>query len=832
MQPIPPLLASLPLARHRQYIENTIAQQKNLLITAPTGTGKSSFLPWLLQQESPDCRVVVLQPRRIAALGLSQFLAKCLQCPVGEFVGYGVRFDNKQSSSTRISFQTYGHFLQAQLHHKSTPPHWILFDEFHERKSEMDLLLSWLLAWQAQDPKAPRLAIMSADLNRTILETQLQIPCLPIEDPGYPVQVLQQEFRMGESLPTQVLRAYRTLQMHGIRHTYLVFLPGKGEIQSTKEFLLDNLKGEEAPQILTLYGGLELEEQSQVFSDSQTHRIILSTNIAETSLTIPQVTAVIDTGLERTNEFDHIRKIPTLRLAKISLQNAIQRTGRAGRTRPGVCIRLWSEKENQTLPKEIIPEILRMRLPRVALIQAALAHQIALPTDSWKWITWPPSPPWMECLAELRESQLISSQNSITPLGLQVLSVPVESPWVAKFLLSANELSNLHLAIATWIDSGNEASSHFKDSMNIANLALDILTTKRGFSQDLVFQFQRLKDWQIHSSNKKLVEGDLTQIIRELLPLFPQTIATSSESGKAYRLPDGTSILLDSNQTQQSPAILAFHLMRSSSGRLQQISRCLFLPVTSELLHQGAPVDEDWQLLWKPNQERFSCICIQIQNGKELGRKEWIPQDCPLPIRKNIESLCTNAWLEKHQREDLSHLWMDENNIHLLNKMKWASLHFPEYNFPNWSEEDWILILSEFTEGVFLQKDLTPLKLRRLLEEYFGNPMLTWLHKTFPDTLRMPNGRIGKYLYPTPDEGPIELSARVSDFFSMQGKHRIAESRVEVRYDLLAPNYRTVQKTWDLTGFWQNTYPEVRKELRGRYPKHPWPEDPGKKIDP
>jgi len=134
--------------------------------------------------------------------------------------------------------------------------------------------------------------------------------------------------------------------------------------------------------------------------------------------------------------------------------------------------------------------------------------------------------------------------------------------------------------------------------------------------------------------------------------------------------------------------------------------------------------------------------------------------------------------------------------------------------------------MDEFTTGIFLMRDLEEQRFRRLVEDYFNRSMLPWLHTTFPDTIRMPSGKMGKYTYPEPADGPIELSARVSDFFSWMGEHWTGEKRVQVRYDLLAPNYRTVQKTWDLTGFWKNTYPEVRKELRGRYPKHPWPEDP------
>jgi ATP-dependent helicase HrpB len=177
-------------------------------------------------------------------------------------------------------------------------------------------------------------------------------------------------------------------------------------------------------------------------------------------------------------------------------------------------------------------------------------------------------------------------------------------------------------------------------------------------------------------------------------------------------------------------------------------------------------------------------------------------------------------------REDLSHLWMGDGVKTLLAKMKWAAQSFPEFELPQWTSEDFELIMDEFTSGIFLQRDLEETRFRRIIEDYFGTHMLGWLQRTFPDILHLPSGRVAHYSYAEPALGPIEISARVADFFGMHGKHTIAEGRIEVRYDLLAPNRRTVQKTWDLTGFWQNTYPEVRKELRGRYPRHPWPEDP------
>jgi ATP-dependent helicase HrpB len=178
--------------------------------------------------------------------------------------------------------------------------------------------------------------------------------------------------------------------------------------------------------------------------------------------------------------------------------------------------------------------------------------------------------------------------------------------------------------------------------------------------------------------------------------------------------------------------------------------------------------------------------------------------------------------MEKHTREDLSHLWLDEENKIFLRKMKLAATHFPDYALPLWTEEDIALVTEDFMSGYFLMRDMNAERFRKHLEAYFGKNMIPWLQQTFPDTLSLPNGKKAKYLYE--EDGLVELSARIADLMPFRGEHFIAKGKVKVRYDILAPNYRTVQKTWDITGFWQNTYPDIRKELRGRYPKHPWPE--------
>ncbi len=194
--------------------------------------------------------------------------------------------------------------------------------------------------------------------------------------------------------------------------------------------------------------------------------------------------------------------------------------------------------------------------------------------------------------------------------------------------------------------------------------------------------------------------------------------------------------------------------------------------------------------------------------------------ECSTEERKSLENQTAAAWKSLMEKEDFTSGWQTDSNLALLAKMKLAAELFPEHNFPKFDEEDFELIMEEFCTGVFLLRDLSEERYRKILEDYFGAYWLEWLHKNFPKSLKLSNGKFAKYLYN--QDGIVEISARIGDFIGMEGEHFIAENRLKVRYDILAPNYRTVQKTWNLTDFWKNTYPQVKKELKGRYPKHPW----------
>jgi len=747
-------------------IEERISSQKHLLLTAPTGTGKSSFLPWLLAGECGH--VLVLQPRQLAARELAKFLASCYKEPVGETVGYKFRFESKLSKNTRILFQTYGSFLAEKTLNSQLS--WVIFDEFHERRAEMDLLLA------AANANGQRVAVLSAELEREALENYLKVKCLKIDNPGFPVEIIRQEAKAGESFAGQVERAVKSILYNEVGGTILVFLPGKAEIAVCRERVAEAL-GKNSPELFSLFGGQLKEEQEKIFEPSQSTRIIFTTNIAETSLTIPNVKAVIDSGFERMAFDDFATGLRTLRLSRIAMQNAVQRTGRAGREQKGLCVRLWSEREEANFAQAIKPEIERINPARFLLQKILLENNLGKQIYLLDKVSEQKE---NAALKELRDLNLID-KNTITELGKKTLQIPVQSLNLARAIAMQKTLSKTILAIAVILENENKSG-------NILHLADD----KEKWQREEKLHFEQL--------NHCTVIGEAINSVEFLLSAFPNALAFKSDGEQSYKTKEGISVFCESKEK----AILVLGLMR---GEKKTTAR-LYAPVPEEYLGNS---ESRLELQWRANQKQF--IAMRVSSfGKE---------ECSVEERKKLENKTAAAWKALMEKEDFANQWLTDANLTLLAKMKFASQLFPEHNFPKFDDEDFSLIMDEFCSGIFLLRDLSEERYKEILEDYFGAGWLQWLHKTFPSSLKLPSGRFAKYLYNS--DAIVELSARIGDFMGMQGEHFIADGRLRVRYDILAPNYRTVQKTWNLSDFWQNTYPQVRKELRGRYPRHPWP---------
>ena len=865
----------LALAEEEDKLVNAINTSRNLLIEAPTGSGKSLYIPWFLSKHFSG-RIVVLQPRRIAALALAQYSAKLHNESCGKTVGYQFRQDSCKSNETRILFQTYGNFLQELLHGKLNAD-WVVFDEYHERRADMDLLFAFL----TRQEKMPRIAVMSAALNRDELEASLGVKCLQLGHPLYPVQILHQKpaaginIAAGQGIESEVVRALRTLYRNNIWQTTLVFLPGKAEIARCHTAASEAF-GDNVAEFLELYGGQDRETQDRIFEETERPRVIFTTNIAETSITVPNVTGVVDSGIERVNEYDDSKKVNVLRTLPISLQNAIQRSGRSGRTQNGCAIRLWTEDTEKHMPQGIIPEVLQIE-PSEFLLQKAMLekfgiHKIQLPT----------------AIPEVREKTATAmlenfgmlQDGRITELGERAIQTPISNIPLALILAKANNAANLPdllLAAMAWIHSGTEFVQKAKTSLNLLTLANDTLTKAINIPREVSFTLKQLRDYREnidkrqHSSRNcfgtkdengstlcvdKRSTGECsgtfsptlsrpelyeTQnlICKQLLEAFPDALATPS--GNVYKLSNGNTIRL---QVAEPPyALLALSMLRTEAGSKSELRVNLYVPISEKLLDSNSE-NVRYELLWRSGQERFIGIEIHESTSstgdlREISRKEILPQEASPKVLEKLKELTVNAWHDKLEKENWTGRYLTEDIQTLLIKMRLAAKLYLDFGLPEFNDEDMELIFNELTDGIFLLRDINEDRYRNIVEDYFGKSMLAWLQKTFPDHYVLPNGKRARYSYQavasayeqssgkivqSADGVLVEISARIEDFMQLRGEHKIADGKLKVRYDILAPNFRTIQKTWDLTSFWQNTYAEVRKELRGRYPKHPWPE--------
>ena len=459
----------------------------------------------------------MLQPRRIAALALAQYSAKLHNEPCGKTVGYQFRQDSCKSSETRILFQTYGNFLQELLHGKLDAD-WVVFDEYHERRADMDLLFAYLVRCEK-----PRIAVMSAALNRDELEAALGVNCLQLGHPLYPVQIIHQKpatgtnTSAGQGLESEVVRALRTLYRNNIWQTTLVFLPGKAEIARCHTAASEAL-GETIAEFLELYGGQDRETQDRIFEETERPRVIFTTNIAETSITVPNVTGVVDSGIERVSEYDDSEKVNVLRTLPISMQNAIQRSGRSGRTQNGCAIRLWTEDAEKHMPQGIVPEVLQIE-PSELLLQKAMLESLderrfpvgagndkhvftarTLEHSTFTIILPTAIPETREKVAtKLLEGFGMLKDGRITELGKRAIQAPISNIPLALILAKAGRAANLPdllLAAMAWVHSGTEFVQKSKVSLNLLTLASDTLTKTINAPREVSFTLKQLRDFR------------------------------------------------------------------------------------------------------------------------------------------------------------------------------------------------------------------------------------------------------------------------------------------------------------------------------------------------
>lgn len=782
-----------------------------LVLTAPTGSGKSTQTPRFLlcDRRGFPGQVLVLQPRRLAARSLAQRVASEAGTRLGDKVGYQVRFESRCGRDTVVLFQTTGVFLQRLLDEPQLPGvGTVLLDEFHERTLESDLALAWLKALRSGPRPDLRVAVMSATMDAGALRAYLP-GAAHIDVPGrlFPVEIRHLPPEPREDLSRHALRALRGLLAGGLRGSVLVFMPGMRDILRTVT-ALGPLCREQGLDLRTLHGSMELSEQQKVLDgEAGVRRVIVSTDVAETSLTIPGVAAVIDSGLHRMAGYSPARGINTLYLSRISRASAAQRAGRAGRTGPGVCVRLWPHAEESSMPAAIAPEMLRLELGTLLLRAAALPGKL-------DWLAPPPEPARAAAERALLSIGAVVA-GRITERGRALLRYPV-SPRLAAVLLDAQGLGAEELSLACAMAAVLESpvSRRRGKTVDLSVLAADL---KSGRDEELPWEagqiFRQLE--RLSAPEPRAGNGTLEEL---WLRAYADRLAARQGESGTYRLADGRRALLPLEKGGRfPPLLLALEVEETAgAGQSRQTGVPVHLPCDVATVRRAFPGECACKTALEFDEEQRRVLKSEklLFRGLALSSK-------PVPMSPADRKAAAAVWAEKFASGELAHPGRDEKVEQLLARLALARRFYPELGLPAMDEDDWRLVYEEVCGGGSSWAEIERVSLLAHIGRYVGPRLMAFLDKTLPERRKLPNGRTGKFLYSATQ--PPEFAARLEDLWGMKGSLALCEGRLPVTFDILSPAFRTVQKTQDLGAFWTGAYPKIKKELQRKYPRHLWP---------
>lgn len=810
----------LPIYDILAETQQTLAEQNTLILQAPPGAGKSTVLPlelldapWLNGQ-----KIILLEPRRLAARGVAARMAGHRNEEIGETVGYRVRFENRVSKQTRIEVLTEG-ILTRMLQNDGALEGvgLVIFDEFHERSLHADLALA--LCREAQDVLRPdlRLLIMSATLDGQQLSNLLgKAPVLTSEGRQHPVTVLytppDPDDRLQEAM-TKVIR--RALRDH--EGDILAFLPGAAEIQRTQELLEAQAPG---ISIHPLYGDLPQAAQQEALMPNRygLRKVVLATSIAETSLTIEGITVVIDSGFSRVPKFDPRTGLTRLETIKVTQDAAAQRAGRAGRLGPGIAYRLWPEATHRHLAPQRTPEILEADLAPLLL---ELAQWGVNDPAALCWLTPPPAP----ALAQAREllQQLGAIQGkTITERGKKMLRLPTH-PRLAHLLLEAETLGRIPLAadVAALLEERDPLNREAGADLSLRVEILRQWRRKERVSADRgrLERIERLAlAWRkLFNAPVDNAHPDVHAAGQLLAYAYPERIAKRFDANnRRYRLSNGRSakLMLEHDPLSGEEWLAVAHLDGASGeGKIWM----------------AAPLDPEDLLSEATERETVEW---DAQKGELIARKEIRLGEIIVsstPLKKIPEEQRLQILLDAFRSETWSLLDRDETALQVQARIESLRRWRPEEEWPDCSDaalieraEDW---LAPYLGEVRRRDDFKKLKLSEMLLSLLSWEQQQALEKLAPEKISVPSGSLIKLEYRVDGAAPI-LAVRLQEVFGLTDTPAINGGRTRLMLHLLSPAYRPVQVTQDLHSFWQNTYPEVRKELRMRYPKHSWPEDP------
>jgi ATP-dependent helicase HrpB len=824
-----------------------LRDSSRLVLRAPPGAGKTTRVPAALLDAglAGDRSVLVLEPRRIAARAAAAFVAAERGKPLGLEVGYRVRFEQRGGDETRLWFLTEG-VLGRQL---ASDPFLeaaavVVLDEFHERHLQGDIALAVVRELQATVRPDLKLVVMSATLETAPLARYLgDCPVLTSEGRSFPVQIEYQPAADDRRLSARVattLRRALTLEAAG---DVLVFLPGAADIRRAAE-AIEPLATEHALDVLPLHGDLPLDEQQRVLARGRRRKVVLSTNVAETSLTIDGVTLVIDSGLARVARFDARRGVNVLRTAPISRASAEQRAGRAGRTAPGRCLRLWTEAEHRQRLEREAPEILRLDLADTVLQLRAWGLR---DLREFGWLD-PPRAGILQGAENLlvRLGAVDPISGAVTDLGRRMLTIAAH-PRLARLLVEGErrdclEAAALAAALASERDICTEARA-FGTAAGVRAEAgpSDLLHRAELFHAAERNAFERATCARLDLDPGALRAADRTRrqllramrsssrrateppreddVLRAILAGFPDRVVKRRGLGSRRGvMVGGTGVVLgEGSVVREADLFVAVDVEagESDGGREARV-------------RLASAIDESWLQEMDPHAVRTErALEFDERGGRVVERTRRLYEDLVLAeaVRTDVDRSAAGEVLAAAVRRDPERAAVvGDAERAFLDRVRFLRRWMPEADLPEPAG-----LLAEAVAALCMGKrslaELRDAEILPVLQGMLTHAQRSTLERQAPQRFELPTGRSVAIAYDDPQKPP-SVAARVQELFGLTTTPRLAAGRVALVFEILAPSRRPVQVTDDLESFWKRGYPEVRKQLRGRYPKHAWPEDP------
>lgn len=801
----------LPIFEVCEDILTALTSSPQVLLHAPTGAGKSTVLPLeILKSGVINGRVIMLEPRRLAARSVAARLAQQLGEEVGHTIGLRMRSETKVSRHTRLEVVTEGVLTRLlQNDPMLEGVGLVILDEFHERNLQADLGLALLIDSQQALREDLRILLMSATLdNQGLSQLFPDAPVITSQGRTFPVIREYHPINPNKLFHKEVaLAAWQLLQQeHG---SLLLFLPGMGEIEKVRAELA--LMVSEDILLCPLYGALSLQAQQQAIqlAPEGVRKVVLATNIAETSLTIEGIRLVIDSGFERVGQFNPRTGLTKLVKQRISQASMAQRAGRAGRLEEGVCWHLFSEEQAERAAQFSEAEIAQSDLSSLwlSLLQWG-CHDAA----QLNWLTLPPKPAISAAKNLLGKLGAIDAVNKLTPFGQQMAELG-SSVRTAAMLCKAQQSQN-------------------QSVIQLAALLVAIIEEPpRQQDADLRYCIERpTEGWCKRASvlceqRVSSIIGKQDALISEWLPTllataFPDYIAKSRDNQQRYQLANGLgAILNESDRLSGSPWLIVVALWQPENMADARIS--LAYPVDIDRLQADCPSLFNKQETVEWDEQKGTLLAWKrLQCGQLVVKSERLSNPDNTEIRYALV-----YWLKQNGLQQLN--WQ-ENALQLCIRCTLAKQYFPDINLPDFDEAALLDSLDEWLEpyldGITNKQKLQQIDLASLLVNRLDWQQQQWLERMFPVTYRAPSSHDVSIHYAL-DKPPV-IAIRMQEMYGEKANPTVAQGKITVTVSLLSPAMRPLQITQDLGAFWQGSYKEIQKEMKGRYPKHLWPDDP------